>query len=118
MSALRWADVDDAANSDGGALVTVRRGKTNQECETRDVRFVKGGVARAITRTSEPTERKPNERTSADREGIITTEEIAWYADDVGQSILRQAGLTVPDEDRPVYIGKDPRQKRFSSTRP
>ena len=29
-------------------LVTVRRGKTNQEGETRDVRFVKGGVAAAV----------------------------------------------------------------------
>ena len=47
VSALRWADVDDAADGDG-VLVTVRRGKTNQEGETRDVRFVKGGVARAI----------------------------------------------------------------------
>ena len=41
VSALRWADVDDAADGDG-VLVTVRRGKTNQEGETRDVRFVKG----------------------------------------------------------------------------
>ena len=48
VSALRWADVADAADSDDGVLVTVRRGKTNQEGETRDVRFVKGGVARAI----------------------------------------------------------------------
>ena len=47
VSALRWADIDDAADGDG-VLVTVRRGKTNQEGETRDVRFVKGGVARAI----------------------------------------------------------------------
>ena len=37
----------------------------------------------------------------------------AWYADDVGQSILRQAGLTVPDEDRPVYIGKTLAQRGF-----
>ena len=47
VSALRWADVDDASDGDG-VLVTVRRGKTNQEGETTDVRFVKGGVARAI----------------------------------------------------------------------
>ena len=47
VSALRWADVADAADGDG-VLVTVRRSKTNQEGETRDVRFVKGGVARAI----------------------------------------------------------------------
>ena len=71
-----------------GVLVTVRRGKTNQECETRDVRFVKGGVARAITRTSEPTERKPNERTSADREGIITSITGVAERPAVGDSIL------------------------------
>ena len=47
VSALRWADVADAADGDG-VLVTVRRSKTNQESETTDVRFVKGGVARAI----------------------------------------------------------------------
>ena len=47
VSALRWADVAAAADGDG-VLVTVRRSKTNQEGETTDVRFVKGGVARAI----------------------------------------------------------------------
>ena len=35
-------------NTGRGILVSVRRGKTNQEGETKDVRFVKGGVARAI----------------------------------------------------------------------
>ena len=44
VSALRWTDVADG----DGVLVTVRRSKTNQEGETKDVRFVKGGVARAI----------------------------------------------------------------------
>ena len=47
VSALHWADVADAADGDG-VLVTVRRSKTNQDGETTDVRFVKGGVARAI----------------------------------------------------------------------
>ena len=47
VSALHWADVADAADGDW-ILVTVRRSKTNQEGETTDVRFVKGGVARAI----------------------------------------------------------------------
>ena len=47
VSALHSADVADAADG-GGVLVTVRRSKTNQEGETTDVRFVKGGVARAI----------------------------------------------------------------------
>ena len=47
VSALHWADVAAAADGDG-VLVTVRRSKTNQEGETKDVRFVKGGVASAI----------------------------------------------------------------------
>ena len=47
VSALRWADVADAPAGDG-MLVIVRRGKTNQEGETRDVRFVKGAVAGAV----------------------------------------------------------------------
>ena len=47
VAALRWANVDDAADGDG-VLVTVRRGKTNQEGETRDVRFVKDAVAGAV----------------------------------------------------------------------
>ena len=47
VAALRWADIDAAADG-AGVLVTVRRGKTNQEGETRDVRFVKGAVAGAV----------------------------------------------------------------------
>ena len=47
VSALRWADVVESTDSDG-MLVTVRRSKTNQEGEVNDVRFVKGGVARAL----------------------------------------------------------------------
>ena len=35
VSTLRWADVADAADGDA-VLVTVRRGKPNQEGETRD----------------------------------------------------------------------------------
>ncbi len=46
VSTLHWADID-AADVDM-VLVTVRRGKTNQEGETKGVRFVRGGVARAI----------------------------------------------------------------------
>ena len=46
VSALRWADVADAVEGDG-MRVTVRRSKTNQG-EVTDVRFVKGGAARAI----------------------------------------------------------------------
>ena len=41
VSALRWTNVD-AADGDG-VLVTVRGGKTKQEGEKRDVRFVDGG---------------------------------------------------------------------------
>ena len=47
MSAIRWADIAAAAAGDG-MLVTVRRGKTNLEGETKDVRFVKADVARAL----------------------------------------------------------------------
>ena len=47
VSALRWADVVESTDGDG-MLVTVRRSKTNQEGETNDVRFVKGGVACAL----------------------------------------------------------------------
>ena len=47
VAALRWADVVDADDSDG-ALVTVRRRKTDQEGDGKDVRYVKDGVARAI----------------------------------------------------------------------
>ena len=37
VSALLWGDVAEAAAADG-VLVTVRRGKTNPEGESRDVR--------------------------------------------------------------------------------
>ena len=47
VSALLWGDVAASAAGDG-VLVTVRRGKTNPEGETRDVRFVKGDVAGAL----------------------------------------------------------------------
>ena len=61
VSALRWADVADAADGDG-ILVTVRRSKTNQEGDVNDVRFVKGGVARAIRTLREATAPKPGDR--------------------------------------------------------
>ena len=47
VSALRWADVEDAGYADG-ILVTVRRSKTNQAGETNDVRYLKSGPARAV----------------------------------------------------------------------
>ena len=47
VSALRWADVEDAGDADG-ILVTVRRSKTNQVGETSDVRYLKNGPARAV----------------------------------------------------------------------
>ena len=61
VSALRWADVADAADGDG-ILVTVRRSKTNQEGDVNDVRFVKGGVARAIRTLREAMTPKPDDR--------------------------------------------------------
>ena len=45
VNALRWADVVDAADVDG-VLVTVRRGKTNQEGEGRPVR--EAGAVRTL----------------------------------------------------------------------
>ena len=46
VSALRWADVEDAdAGAADGILVTVRRSKTNQVGETSDVRYLKDGAA-------------------------------------------------------------------------
>ena len=45
-SALYWADIADETDGDG-VMLTVRRSKTNQKGETKDVRFVKDGVARA-----------------------------------------------------------------------
>ena len=47
VSALHWSDLAEADAGDG-ILVAVRRSKTNPEGETRDVRFVKDGVARAL----------------------------------------------------------------------
>ena len=61
VSALRWAAVADAADGDG-ILVTVRRSKTNQEGDVNDVRFVKGGVARAIRALRETTNPEPGDR--------------------------------------------------------
>ena len=61
VSALRWDDVADAADGDG-ILVTVRRSKTNQEGDVKDVRFVKGGVARAIRTLREAMTPKPGDR--------------------------------------------------------
>ena len=47
VSALHWSDLAEADAGDG-ILIAVRRSKTNPEGETRDVRFVKDGAARAV----------------------------------------------------------------------
>lgn len=60
VSALRWADVADAVEGDG-ICVTVRRSKTNQG-EVTDVRFVKGGAARAIRTLRVATSPEPGDR--------------------------------------------------------
>ena len=57
VSALGWPD---AADGDG-ILVTVRHSKTNLEGGTRDVRFVKDGVARAL-RTLRAAARRPEDQ--------------------------------------------------------
>ena len=79
VSALRWAD---AADGDG-VLVTVRRDKTNQEGETRDVRFVKDGVARAL-RTLRAAA-GPSARAICDSTARPTT---SSYTDPVGRGDL------------------------------
>jgi len=61
VSALRWADIAIAAHVDG-VLVTVRRGKMNQEGETKDVRLVKGSVARTIRMIETVTNPAPEDR--------------------------------------------------------
>ena len=61
VAALRWADVDAAADG-AGVLITVRRGKTNQEGDARDVRFVKGAVAGAIRTLQAATGPAPEDR--------------------------------------------------------
>ena len=43
-------------------LVTVSRSKTNQEGETKDVRFVKDGIARAIRTLRDATNPEPGDR--------------------------------------------------------
>ena len=55
VSALRWADVD-------GVLVTVRRSKTNQEGETKDVRFVKADIAPPLQTLRAATRPQPGDR--------------------------------------------------------
>ena len=61
VSALRWADVADAAEGDG-MRITVRRSKTNQVGEEHDVRFVKGGAARAVRTLRAATSPEPADR--------------------------------------------------------
>ena len=63
---LRWYRrsgrlIRDVTDGDG-AVVTVRRSKTNQEGETRDVRFVKDGVLRAIRTLWAATSLEPDDR--------------------------------------------------------
>ena len=62
VSALRWSDLVDAEHAGDGILVAVRRSKTNPEGETRDVRFVKDGVARAIRALRAATNPGPGDR--------------------------------------------------------
>ena len=47
-------------------LVTVRRSKTNQEGEVKDVRFVKDGVARALRTLRAATTPEPGDRVVPD----------------------------------------------------
>ena len=69
VAALRWIDVAGAADGDG-ILVTVRRSKTNQEGDVKDVRFVKGGVARAIRTLARDHEAEAPQLVSSDARPI------------------------------------------------
>ena len=46
-AALTWRDVTEATTEDG-LLLAIRQSKTNQEGDTADVRYLKGGAARAL----------------------------------------------------------------------
>ena len=61
VSALRWAEVEDAGDGDG-ILVTVRRSKTNQTGETNDLRCLKNGPARAVRALRPATAPAPTSR--------------------------------------------------------
>ena len=46
-AAITWGDVSEATTEDG-LLLAIRQSKTNQEGDAADVRYLKGGAARAL----------------------------------------------------------------------
>ena len=93
VSALRWSELVDAGD---GILVAVRRSKTNPEGETRDVRFVKDGVARALRTLRAATNPQPGGRVVA-----------ALAADDRAAVCRRRQGRRPrPPRDRPLRTGR------------
>ena len=80
----------------GGAVLPVQQEPSVEELVT--------ALSRAQRMSVDSVERSPD----VEKRGVY-----AWYADDVGHSMLRQAGLTVRHEDRPVYIGKTLARRGF-----
>ena len=79
-AALRWADVQDAA--DGGIVVYVRRSKTDQDGTAADVRYLKNGCAAAL--------RQLRDRLTVQRSGL-RPDGIAQVLGGInGQSIARR----------------------------
>ena len=108
VSALRWADVADAAAGDG-ILVTVRRSKTNQEGDVNDVRFVKGGVARAIrahvssSQENQRPSQRPNQRWLARTTNMSLNSKIDLVdtePDDRSRRLRRRRGVQAADGNR------------------
>ena len=80
----------------GGGVLPVQQEPSVEELMT--------ALSRAQRMSVDSVERSPD----LGKRGVY-----AWYADDVGHSTLRQAGLTVRHEDRPVYIGKTLARRGF-----
>ena len=80
-AALRWADVQDAADG-RGIVVYVRRSKTDQDGTAADVRYLKNGCAAAI--------RQLRDRLTVRRSGLRPTATAPVLGGLNGQSIARR----------------------------
>ena len=80
-AALRWADVQDAADG-RGIVVCVRRSKTDQDGTAADVRYLKNGCARAL--------RQLHDRLTVQRSGLRPDGTAQVLGGINGQSIARR----------------------------
>ena len=80
-AALRWADVQDAADG-RGIVVYVRRSKTDQDGTTADVRYLKNGCAAAL--------RQLRDRLTVQRSGLRPDGTAPVLGGINGQSIARR----------------------------